>query len=90
MQLSKIFLALSWLGAVSAVDQVVYLDYATYKGQVAGNGVTKWLGMRYAAPPLGPLRFAAPQDPPVLPGIQNADHVCPCAITHWTIVLIFE
>jgi carboxylesterase type B len=77
MQLSKIFIALSWLASASAVDQVVHLDYATYKGQVVGNGIMKWLGMRYAAPPLGALRFSAPRDPPVLPGIQNADHVCP-------------
>lgn len=50
-------------GGALAVDPTVKLSYATYQGTAQSNGVTKWLGIRYAAPPLGDLRFAAPQDP---------------------------
>ncbi|KAF9784257.1 hypothetical protein IL306_007567, partial [Fusarium sp. DS 682] len=49
---------------VNAVAPVVDVSYSKYKGTDNGNGVTQWLGMRYAAPPLGDLRFMPPQDPP--------------------------
>lgn len=39
------------------------LGYAKYKGVTDSNRVTSWLGMRYAAPPVGKLRFSAPEDP---------------------------
>jgi carboxylesterase type B len=48
---------------VSAVNSFVALDYASYNGVSGDNGISKWLGIRYAAPPLGNLRFAEPQDP---------------------------
>lgn len=41
---------------------IVHLDYATYKGDGSG-GIKKFLGMRYAQPPLGDLRFRAPREP---------------------------
>ena len=40
------------------------------------NGITSWLGMRYAAPPLGNLRFAAPVNPSNFNGIEAANKVC--------------
>ena len=46
-----------------AQDAVVDLGYSKYEGRVLSNGIVQWLGMRYAAPPVGDLRFAAPQDP---------------------------
>ncbi|KAF4344104.1 alpha beta-hydrolase, partial [Fusarium beomiforme] len=49
---------------VDAVAPVVDVSYSKYKGTDNGNGVTQWLGIRYAAPPLGDLRFMPPQDPP--------------------------
>jgi hypothetical protein len=55
---------------------VVDLGYASYRGQSLDNGVSHWLGMRYAAPPVGDLRFAAPQDPPSVQGTQDAVTVC--------------
>jgi hypothetical protein len=59
---------------VAAVDSYVHLDYSSYNGVALPNGVTQWLGIRYAAPPLGDLRFAAPQDPPSTgDGIVQAD-----------------
>lgn len=48
---------------VHADDKVVDLGYAKYKGHEQGNGVSHWLGIRYAAPPLGELRFQEPRDP---------------------------
>jgi hypothetical protein len=52
------------LTLVSAVAPTVDFSYSKYKGKDVGNGVTRWLGMRYAAPPVGALRFMPPQDPP--------------------------
>ncbi|CAF3547595.1 unnamed protein product, partial [Fusarium graminearum] len=51
------------LTLVTAVDPVVDVSYSRYKGKDNGNGVTSWLGMRYAAPPIGDLSFMPPQDP---------------------------
>ncbi|KAI3392679.1 hypothetical protein diail_5319 [Diaporthe ilicicola] len=57
-----------------AVDVTVGLDYSTYIGTAqSGTGVTEWLGIRFAAPPLGDLRFARPQDPPVVSTPQPAN-----------------
>ncbi|KAF2101957.1 cholinesterase [Rhizodiscina lignyota] len=64
------FLLLSF---VLAGDTLVQLDYASYKGTDRGNGISDWLGMRYAAPPTGKLRFSAPEDPPRSHSVQNAD-----------------
>lgn len=60
-----------------AVDATVSLNYSTYIGtpQTGAPGVTQWLGIRYAAPPLGNLRFARPQDPPVVSTPQPANAV---------------
>ncbi|KAF4979780.1 hypothetical protein FZEAL_4084 [Fusarium zealandicum] len=42
---------------------VVDLGYARYKGTRLAAGVDQFLGMRYAAPPTGNLRFRAPMRP---------------------------
>lgn len=42
---------------------VVDLGYSKYRGFKGSNSVSQWLGMRYAAPPLGSLRFRVAQDP---------------------------
>jgi para-nitrobenzyl esterase len=39
------------------------LSYATVRGEGLDGGVRRWLGVRYAAPPLGDLRFRAPASP---------------------------
>lgn len=77
----KLILGLTSLFAVAlpqagAVDVTVGLNYSTYIGTAqSGTGVTEWLGIRYAAPPLGSLRFARPQDPPVVSTPQLANTV---------------
>jgi len=54
----------------------VDLGYTQYQGTYAANGVSQWLGIRYAAPPLGDLRFRAAADPLVNNNVQIADAVC--------------
>ncbi|KAM0562320.1 hypothetical protein ACHAPJ_002007 [Fusarium lateritium] len=56
----------------NAVAPFVGLSYSNYKGNDLGNGVTQWLGMRYAAPPVGQLRFMPPQDPVRSRGTKDA------------------
>ncbi|TVY39962.1 Lipase [Lachnellula subtilissima] len=51
---------------------VIDLEYSQYQGIGLSSGVNQYLGMRYAAPPLGDLRFRAPADPLRTSGIQNA------------------
>lgn len=43
-------------------ENAVDLGYAKYVSSTNGLGVNEFLGMRFAAPPLGDLRFRAPQD----------------------------
>ncbi|KAF7593858.1 hypothetical protein BBP40_010668 [Aspergillus hancockii] len=61
-----------FLSLATSQGVVVDLDYAQYRGKRLSSRVVQWLGIRYAAPPTGSLRFSAPQDPPVIAGIQNA------------------
>ncbi|KAJ7651188.1 Alpha/Beta hydrolase protein [Roridomyces roridus] len=51
----------------------VNLGFAQYQGAVdAATNITSFLGIRYAAPPLGDLRFRAPAPPLITPGVQLA------------------
>ncbi|KAK3950103.1 Alpha/Beta hydrolase protein [Pseudoneurospora amorphoporcata] len=53
------------LASTAACVQIaVNVTYSEYVGTQLGSGVSQWLGLRYAAPPVGALRFAPPQDPP--------------------------
>lgn len=63
---------------------VVDLGYSSYQGTILDNGVSRWLGIRYAAPPVGDLRFRAPKDPTKTTTLQIADAVI---LIHYTIKL---
>ena len=69
-----LFLAVA-LDVVYAVNPVVDLSYSVYQGTALRNGISQWLGMRYAAPPVGELRWLAPQDPYVDTTLQTANTV---------------
>lgn len=55
---------------------VVDLGYTRYQGDSYPNGISQWLGIRYAQPPLGDLRFAAPQNVTPNNALQMATQVC--------------
>ncbi|KAJ6563667.1 Alpha/Beta hydrolase protein [Mycena vulgaris] len=70
--LSKLLLAAA--AALSARAQpapIVDLGYAKYQGAVSSSNITHFLGIRYAAAPLGDLRFRAPLPPAHVPGVQD-------------------
>jgi carboxylesterase type B len=54
---------------------VVNLGYAKYQGTTLTGGVNQFLGMRFAQPPLGSLRWQAPQAPAKERGITPAESV---------------
>lgn len=58
--------------ATSRGKPLIDLGYSVYEGVRLDAGVDQFLGMRYAAPPLGDLRFRAPQDPPCTKTTQSA------------------
>lgn len=66
---------------------IVDLGYARYEGKARPNGVSQWQGMRYAAPPVGKLRFAKPHDPPRTTKLQKARKVRPASLLHiWSML----
>lgn len=56
---------------------IVDLGYSIYEGTEQSNGQNQFLGIRYAAPPLGHLRFRKPQLPLKTNGIQPAKEFGP-------------
>ena len=73
----SVFLLAFCVRDIVAVDTLVDLGYAKYQGTALPNGITQWLGMRYASPVsrVDGMRFAAPQDPPANSSIQEANSV---------------
>ena len=53
----------------------VDLGYARYAGMQVNSDVLAFLGMRYAAPPMGELRWRAPVEPPSINSTQDANTV---------------
>ena len=67
------------LSATAAAAEVV----ATQTGPVSGftqDGVTAWLGIPYAAPPIGDLRWKPPQPPATWQRIYSATRFAPSCI----------
>ncbi|KAJ3498001.1 hypothetical protein NLG97_g1464 [Lecanicillium saksenae] len=59
--------------AISCSGQpTVRLSYGAFEGTSLPNSVDQFIGMRYAAPPLGDLRFRAPRPPEKHYDIQKA------------------
>lgn len=56
----------------AGTDVNVDLGYSVYRGKAFKDGTSQWLGMRYAAAPVGQLRFAAPIGPPLTKKVQPA------------------
>jgi carboxylesterase type B len=56
-----------------AVNPLVNVTYRSYQGTAQSNGITQWLGMQYADPPTGNLRFQAPQPPTTKSGVNHAN-----------------
>ena len=59
---------------------VVDLGYALYEGTGLAAGVNQFLGIQYGAPPLGDLRWRAPQDPEVNRTVQSATEFAPTCL----------
>ncbi|KAG2130975.1 Alpha/Beta hydrolase protein [Suillus bovinus] len=75
LAVSQVLLALEGLSSPAATvsASIVNLGYAQYQGSVdTATNITSFLGIRYAAPPVGDLRWAAPQPPPTVSGVQQA------------------
>jgi len=62
------------------------LGYSIYQSITLGSSGNQYLGMRYAAPPLGNSRFRAPAEPLTTAGLQNATTVS----TTYLLVLVFS
>jgi len=68
---TAVLLTVPFAGAQTS--PIVNLGYAQYQGAVnTANNISHFLGIRYAAAPLGDFRFRAPQPPVNMTGIQPA------------------
>ncbi|KAF4597009.1 hypothetical protein EYR40_007459 [Pleurotus pulmonarius] len=68
-----LLLALLSVASAQAPAPIIDVGNARYQGSVnAATNISSYLGIRYAAAPIGDLRFRAPQNPPALDGIQQA------------------
>ncbi|KAF7972538.1 hypothetical protein HWV62_17734 [Athelia sp. TMB] len=63
---------------VLSLAPLVDLGYARYRGSTdPHSNITTFLGIRFAAPPTGSLRFQAPQNPTEVNAIQDATEFPP-------------
>jgi para-nitrobenzyl esterase len=71
--LSLLALALAGLPGVAAADTplTVRIETGTLRGATE-QGVASWKGIPFAAPPVGPLRWRAPQPAAAWPGVRDA------------------
>lgn len=59
-------------GCNTTEPPTVELDYAEYRGGRNARGINEFLGIRFAAPPVGDLRWRAPEDPEPVADVQDA------------------
>jgi para-nitrobenzyl esterase len=63
-----------WLGSSAAIEEPVHLDSGLVSGMGGSNaGVRVFLGIPYAAPPVGKLRWSEPQPTAHWDGVRKAD-----------------
>ena len=90
----------SWVGAALAAFALVCVRPAAAQigivsvtgGRVEGvraDGVTSFKGIPFAAPPVGNLRWRAPQPVIPWPGIRKADHFAPGCMQPVNLIAIF-
>ena len=60
--------------AASAATKPVRIDSGRISGLRDGSGVSAYLGIPFAAPPVGPLRWRPPQPVGRWQGVRTADH----------------
>ncbi|KAF2497581.1 triacylglycerol lipase-like protein [Lophium mytilinum] len=79
---SLLLLAAFAASGALGVDTLVDLGYSKYKGEEQDDGITHWIGLRYADQVTGEngLRFAAPRDPPSTKGIVDANKYGPVCL----------
>lgn len=65
---------LGWSAAEARSAVIQTKDGALEGVSTAVPGVTAWLGIPYAAPPVGPLRWRPPQPVRAWKGVRRADH----------------
>ncbi|PSR77693.1 acetylcholinesterase [Coniella lustricola] len=63
-----------------ANNPTIDLGYATYEGTTVPGGINRYLGMRYAAAPVGDLRWRAPAPPPNSTDTQPAHSFGPICL----------
>ncbi|KAI1322344.1 carboxylesterase [Xylariaceae sp. FL0255] len=63
-----------------AVDSLVDLCYTKLQGSAESTGITQWLGVAFAAPPIDDLRFAAPVNPLSTTGTVDATQFKPICL----------
>ncbi|MGH9496279.1 MAG: carboxylesterase/lipase family protein, partial [Candidatus Sulfotelmatobacter sp.] len=60
--------------AAGKMQQTVRIDSGLVSGQVDSHGVSSYLGIPFAAPPVGNLRWRSPQPVAAWKGVRAADH----------------
>ena len=85
---SFFFLIALYIPFVLCVSPLVDLGYTKLQGVAGLPGTTQWLGIRYAAAPIGQLRFANPQEPPSTEGVVDSTKVCTIEIKEEMLTLL--